>query len=919
MTPWRRKSAGSPDALSLEATQIRDRVRSQLFGSKPDTLRYEIRRKLGAGGEGVVYAAYDPILDCEVALKQFHTRRTHDSAVLDRLRQEARLLARLRRQPHIVTLYDFFSQDDQDFVVMELVPGSSLRRWQAAPHTWDEILAVYAQAGQGLAAAHEVGIVHRDFKPDNVLIDGHGTAKVADFGIASVPGTTVSDLAHEPREHHSDDTTSADHPGTRRYMAPEQSDAGLAGPNSDQYSFCVALYEALYGDHPTLQPGASTSAPTTLGRDVRPPPRSSSVPRHIFRVLKRGLSVHTAERYPSMHALLVDLHRRPARRNALLALATATVATITAWSLQPPPTLDDHIGTARAALDERLQLPDLRRNLDRHVSPGDAGHLTARVDEHAARVASAVGRLHHDDQRGVGDDTRKRLECLELTSDGLTGFASTLRTATVIDLASAAEALNELADPSDCLTLPAAPLRCRVDEVNDRRRPDAAPVLTALEAAERHEIAGDWPAAIAAAAAAADHAERLADAAILQTRAHYAHGRLLQLAERPEEALTALAHARQRVEARECLDMRTDIAGRMVKITAQNPSTPLAPALDWSRSQQNLAETLRDDRRIAQAHSDRGLLSVLRGGEPELQHEDPDLALRELTTAQTIRDERLGGRFASDQADTLLNLSTLHRTRGDLVQARRAIESAVQQRSRAYGADHTLLYRDLRALALLESDEGNGPAALATLTRALDLARRGYQEASAPYIKVLFDRLAVETAHDHLPAAMKTAVRLGELAPFGAMDPVFRHLVLTGCASLLGQHDHLPEARKILDAIPPSTPRMLIDRPTVAFGLAEASYNTERWALAETFATRALLGFQARAAGELDADVTATLLLRANLRLYAERYDAALEDLEPLLAAPAETRQSACEIYRTFPPQSQTDNVLRVKFAGACG
>jgi serine/threonine protein kinase len=226
-------------APNLEARQIVDRVGAALFGEFPrSTGRYDILGKLGAGGMGVVYVAHDPLLDCKVALKQLHPHLVVEHGFLDRLRTEARAMARLRSEPHVVTLYDFFVQDDVVFVVMELVEGSTLRAWQGRPRSWREVVAVYVQAGQGLAAAHRAGLTHRDFKPENVLIDGRGVAKVGDFGLARADrsrGKTLQDVGDPGL------TRAGAVIGTPRYMAPEQLRGEAVDPRGDQFSFYFAL------------------------------------------------------------------------------------------------------------------------------------------------------------------------------------------------------------------------------------------------------------------------------------------------------------------------------------------------------------------------------------------------------------------------------------------------------------------------------------------------------------------------------------------------------------------------------------------------------------------------------------------------------------------------------------------------------
>ena len=210
---------------------------------------YEIVGPLGAGAMGVVYQALDRALDRRVALK-LHVHR--DGADPRRVWREARAMARLA-DPHVVTIHEVGIHDERLFIAMELVAGSDARRWlRSAPRTTAEILAVYRQAGLGLAAAHAVGIVHRDFKPDNVLVGNDGRVRVADFGLArSVDrGATQDDDTTVAADATARHTVSGFVAGTPAYMAPEIVAGSAADARSDQYAFCVAMYEALVGERP---------------------------------------------------------------------------------------------------------------------------------------------------------------------------------------------------------------------------------------------------------------------------------------------------------------------------------------------------------------------------------------------------------------------------------------------------------------------------------------------------------------------------------------------------------------------------------------------------------------------------------------------------------------------------------------------
>ena len=224
--------------------------------------RFTVLGLVGRGGFGEVYAAHDPELDRRVALKVLS--HTDDRAAIERLHLEAMTMARLSH-PNVARVFDFGDVDGHLFVAMEFIRGVTLRTWLSGqPRHWREICEVFVAAGQGLAAAHREGIVHRDFKPDNVVIDDEGRARVIDFGLAPPPLEDPSDgcLPAHTADEDDLDTTQPSQPargGTPAYMAPEQHLGRPADARSDQFSFCVALFEALLGHHPFIGRARKTS------------------------------------------------------------------------------------------------------------------------------------------------------------------------------------------------------------------------------------------------------------------------------------------------------------------------------------------------------------------------------------------------------------------------------------------------------------------------------------------------------------------------------------------------------------------------------------------------------------------------------------------------------------------------------------
>jgi tetratricopeptide (TPR) repeat protein len=280
--------------------------------------RYVVLSPLGVGGMGVVVVAYDPQLDRKIALKLLRPEGEGagdgdaDAERGARLLREAQAIARVSA-PNVIHVYDAGSLGDRVFVAMELVDGGTLTQWLCVRRRpWSEVLPVFIAAARGLQAAHAAGLVHRDFKPDNVLIGTSGEVKVADFGLAraALAAPRSEPDASERDAHSASVTRTGTLMGTPAYMAPEQKRGEKADARSDQYSFCVALYEALFERRPE---------PVELSRRAEAEAQASghdgSVPAWLVRAVVRGLSVLPEDRHPSMSVLLEALDRRPERRS----------------------------------------------------------------------------------------------------------------------------------------------------------------------------------------------------------------------------------------------------------------------------------------------------------------------------------------------------------------------------------------------------------------------------------------------------------------------------------------------------------------------------------------------------------------------------------------------------------------------------
>jgi serine/threonine protein kinase len=308
--------------------------------------RYSVLRRLGRGGMSTVYRAYDPELDRQIALKLVTSWDESDAEGPARLVREARAMAKITH-PNVAAVYDVGLVDDGVYIAMELIEGPTLEAWTSAtPRPWTEILRMYLLAGRGLAAAHEAGLVHRDFKPDNVMVGLDDRPRVLDFGLARPAATDDEDellLPDEssvpmsrsqplPQPSSWDSASSGLRPtlgpqtasisgsfdlsiavtrtgivtGTPAYMAPEQHLGELGGPASDQFAFCVALWEALYRQRPFAGESFFEVADAIVEGRLLQPPSHPRIPGWITNLLERGLAREPEQRHPSMRSLLAS-------------------------------------------------------------------------------------------------------------------------------------------------------------------------------------------------------------------------------------------------------------------------------------------------------------------------------------------------------------------------------------------------------------------------------------------------------------------------------------------------------------------------------------------------------------------------------------------------------------------------------------
>lgn len=453
---------GGTTGRDVEQRQLEASVRGKLFGDEsavPVQIgRYRLGERLGAGGMGIVFAAQDTSLDRPVALKLLRPGYEMDAAA-ERLQREARAMARLSH-PNVVTVFDVGTHEGAVFVAMEKVEGGTLRDWLREPRPAADIIDVLDQAAGGLGAAHGASLVHRDFKPENVMVGTDGRVRVLDFGLAkpSDPGNTQDLL-----------TQTGTMLGTPRYMAPEQFRGEDADARSDQFALGVVFYEALYGVHP-YQPQDDRPLPrAVLAGKLRDTPTRIDIPPAVRAAVLRAVAHDPESRFESVEALSKALGPRPTTSDGLAALASASRRLLSRRPTeQAAPLLKalDDLERTVATLDERVatlvrQAPDAEREeVERGLREAEAALEAATEGDDLADLADLA--LHTSQRNAL----QERVEGLEAARGMLgklrmrRGIAQTQLEQLHLDLVRAQA--SDTADLPD-LTGPLQELRFQVD------------------------------------------------------------------------------------------------------------------------------------------------------------------------------------------------------------------------------------------------------------------------------------------------------------------------------------------------------------------------------------------------------------------------------------------------------------------------
>ena len=705
----------------------------------PELGRFVTLGRLGAGGMGVVYAAYDPELDRKVAVKLLHPRLTgSEKQDLGRARllREAQAMAQLSH-PNVVTLFDVGTYGGQIFIAMEFVQGLPLSEWLKQPHTWREVVAVFLAAGRGLAAAHSRGIVHGDFKPDNVIVDAEGRARVLDFGLATAQDRGDRPTTAEPTLSRSNRASlelaqpgrSGALTGTPPYISPEQYLGEPASASADQYAFCVSLHEGLYGVRPYHGDDLPALRQAVLLAAVPDEPRERRVPTWLRRILLRGMSRDPQQRFPDMPGLLADLARDRDRRRLLVGIGLAAVAIVTASALAYRWYLLDSYEAQQAA--RQGVCAGAARNLEgvwdatrrNEVNAAFRATGLTYADDTWQRVASrlddytAAWVAQHGDAcqatylRGEQSPALldRRMACLHRAHTELRTLVDVLASADAPVVEHAAEATTQLPPLARCADIQALL----------RERPPLAPAAAAAQSQVRETLARararertmQPKLGLALVVPALTQAQLLGDRPLL-AEAHLEHGKLLHFAGEHAASERALAEAFFAAEASRSDLIAAEAAIELVAGTMQqaNPDAML-----WARHAQAQLDRLAGDSPGESLRLQAKLANVVGTGQVHTgDHEQAEQSF--------LRALALSSR---DPTDDPLFLAAMHNNLGNLQVRRGDLQAAEESLGRAsalylseLGERHPSVAVALNNLGEVQMGRGQLAEAHRTYTRA---------------------------------------------------------------------------------------------------------------------------------------------------------------------------------------------------------
>jgi tetratricopeptide (TPR) repeat protein/predicted Ser/Thr protein kinase len=719
--------------------------------------RYVVLGKLGAGAMGIVLAAYDPELDRKVALKLLASHERDPGGARARLQREAQALARLDH-PNVVGVHDVGVHGDRLFVTMEFVAGRTLGSWMKAAHQprpWPEVVSKFVEAGRGLAAAHAAGLVHRDFKPENVMLGDDGRVRVLDFGLAraALADDARADRVDEPSNRVTRETLTRTGAlvGTPAYMAPEQFDGLPADALADQFSFCVSLYEALHGERPFAAEGLAELLDAMECERIAPAPRGSNVPAWLRKLVVRGLAYDPAKRWPSMATLLDQLADDPAtrRRKGWIAagglslagavLAAALLANRDAGVCEgmDEPLVGVWDDDRRAVLEQAFLATDL----------GYAGETWNRVepllDQYAADWVAAREDACMATQRGAqsGAALDLRMVCLDERLAELRATVDELADADARVVERAIRAVTELPRLDRCADVEA--LTARVAPPED---PKVAERVRAVDAklveASAKLRAGKYDESLALTEPLVREAVELGYEP-LEARGWLHQGKLHERLGDFEAAQAAFERAYVAATAQNMTREAASAANGVMYVAGyQLARHDVGRA--WALHAEPLSRAVGTDEARAEYLDTLGALASSEG--------DHAAARASQEQALALHERQLGPDHPG-LATYLADLGVVADLQGDYEQARRYHERALEIRIRTLGPEHPAVAGSLDNLGILAQWQGDYDEARRLHQRALTIGRASLGE-EHPFVADVLNNLGgVEHASGNAAAA----------------------------------------------------------------------------------------------------------------------------------------------------------------------
>jgi tetratricopeptide (TPR) repeat protein/predicted Ser/Thr protein kinase len=679
--------------------------------------RFRVDARLGGGGMGVVWLAFDPELGRKVAIKVLRPDLGSSAGSVGhaRLLREAQAMAQINH-PSVITVHEVGTIGDEVFIAMELVEGTTLGGWlRAQTRSWREILQKFCEAGDGIVAAHAAGVVHRDFKPDNVLVGDDGRVRVVDFGLARA----ANDTGPSSRPWSGSDsavsalTRTGAMLGTPAYMSPEQWLGRAADERSDQFSFCVALFEALVGRRPFRAStiGELADAVTAGRLDAS---SAAGVPRFVDKAIRRGLRRDASGRFASMADLLAALRRDPAariRRLAAVGAVAAIASGVTFWAAsQRTASRCDGMQQQLAGVWDDEVRERVRTGMLASGAPFAERAWTsasALLDAHSAAWVDAMQQACAAEVAGPGGADPRRAGCLETRRTELAALTELLATSDLGVVLAAVDAAARLPRPELC----ADPRQLAgFREIDDpQARAHVAAARATLGKATAAGAVGRFDEAIAAASGVVTEAEALGDPA-LEAAAWLVRGQLEVAGGQGPTGETSLRRAMSRAEAADDHATRAQALIQLVFQVGQDPKRFAEARALAADAGAVLRVTGADPSLRAQLDGALGV-AAKQAGELELalqHHEAATSASREL--------------YGDDHPATLramANLGIALRQAGDAARAEQTLQAASDGMIRVLGDQHPSVATSLSALGTTVAQRGRPREAAALFRRAL--------------------------------------------------------------------------------------------------------------------------------------------------------------------------------------------------------